>query len=171
MPPKTKTPARRTLRSVTAKKAAEEREERRRLAINAYRYRQGGMDWWQIAEKLETTPQLAKKSYAEAIEEAAELVDEHTKSELLRMEVSRLDQLQAAIYPAAMGGDIGAVREVRAIIKERAELLKLTEGQVGPQITTVVVPGTSEAYITALRELAEGSNVQVVAGEVEGTAS
>ncbi len=53
-------------------------------------------------------------------EQIAENVDE-----LRATEVARLDALQAAVWPAAMAGDLEAVRQVTALIQKRARLLGL----------------------------------------------
>ncbi len=45
--------------------------------------------------------------------------------ELRATEVARLDALQAAVWPAAMAGDLEAVRQVTALIEKRARLLGL----------------------------------------------
>jgi hypothetical protein len=48
--------------------------------------------------------------------------------ELRQLELLRLDQLQAAHYPAAMGGDAAAAARVLSIIDRRARLLGLDAG-------------------------------------------
>ncbi len=60
-------------------------------------------------------------------------------------EVARLDALQAAVWPAAMAGDVEAVRQVAALIEKRARLLGLyPAGRHEPEKplrpVTVVVP-------------------------------
>ncbi|WP_294538091.1 hypothetical protein [uncultured Rhodoblastus sp.] len=48
--------------------------------------------------------------------------------ELRQLELLRLDQLQAAHYPAAMGGDSAAASRVLSIMDRRAKLLGLDAG-------------------------------------------
>jgi hypothetical protein len=65
--------------------------------------------------------------------------------ELRRLEIDRLDVLQAALWPQAMAGDTAAACVVLRIIEQRTRLLGLgREHRPGPgtgQPTTVVVPG------------------------------
>ncbi len=73
-------------------------------------------------------------------EQIAENVDE-----LRATEVARLDALQAAVWPAAMAGDLEAVRQVTALIEKRARLLGLyPTGKHKPEEPlrpmTVIVP-------------------------------
>ena len=64
--------------------------------------------------------------------------------ELRRLELDRLDVLQAALWPKAMAGDTAAGTTVLRIIEQRARVLGLGwEHRPGPgtgQPTTVVVP-------------------------------
>ena len=60
-------------------------------------------------------------------------------------EVARLDALQTSIWPAAMAGDVEAVRQVLTIISKRAKLLGLyPKGQHKTEeplrLMTVIVP-------------------------------
>ncbi len=47
------------------------------------------------------------------------------QDELRATEVARLDALQAAVWPAAMAGDLEAVRQATVLIEKRARLLWL----------------------------------------------
>ena len=65
--------------------------------------------------------------------------------ELRATEIARLDALQAAIWPAAMAGDVEAVGQVLALIDRRAKLLGLyPTGKHKPEErltpVTVIVP-------------------------------
>lgn len=169
MPPRK--PAKpRTLSSVSAKNAAKLMEEQNQLAMEALKLRRGGLDWWDIAERLRVTPKVAKEAVASGIKAAAELVDTASKAELLQMEVLRIDSLQQANWQAAMNGDVRAGAFILSLIKERVSMLGLDSQEVNTlTVNTVVVPGASEEYIAALRAIQQaGDKVDVVPGEVTG---
>ncbi|WP_374545018.1 hypothetical protein [Rhodoblastus sp.] len=66
--------------------------------------------------------------------------------ELRQLELMRLDQLQAAHYKAAMGGDAAAISRVLSIMDRRAKLLGL---DAGPE----AVVSLDEARQTLLKKL------------------
>ena len=148
-------PRGKALASVRASTAARLQEERDQRALDAYRLRQKGKDWWEIAEAMKITPAVAKEAVAEGIKAAAEMVSGATKSELLQLEVARLDALQNAVWPDAIMGEPRAVAAARGIIMDRAKLLRLdADENVSLQQNTVVVTGTSATYVEALRSIA-----------------
>ncbi|WP_323099395.1 hypothetical protein [Intrasporangium sp. YIM S08009] len=51
-----------------------------------------------------------------------------------QLELARLDALQAALWDKAMAGDVGAAREVRAVILARCRLLGLDVGAKRPKV-------------------------------------
>lgn len=55
-----------------------------------------------------------------------EAVEDHQ-----RLELARLDALQAALWDKAMAGDVDAAREVRAVIMARCRLLGLDQREKG----------------------------------------
>lgn len=78
----------------------------------------------QTGKQLYATPSSAHRAVKEAKARATEGADEAVPVDQARaLEVERLDRLQRALWPAAMSGDVGAVREVRQIVLARARLL------------------------------------------------
>jgi hypothetical protein len=71
---------------------------------------------------------------------------EQPARELRQLELLRLDQLQAAHYKAAMGGDAAAASRVLSIMDRRAKLLGL---DAGPE----AVVSLEEARVTLLKKL------------------
>lgn len=137
------------------KKALVEAEARARkndLAIRAHQMRREGVPWWDIAEELGITEQVAARLVSDRIAAAAELVDQGQRRTLLTMELDRLDQLQRAVWADAIGGDTRAVETALKIIDKRARLLGL-ENATGQTVTnnTIVVPGNTVEYVAALR--------------------
>lgn len=127
-------------------------EERRKVSIRAYQLRQSGMSWYRVAEELGITGENARRSVAELVHMASEVVDEGLRSQFLSMEVGRLDALQSAVWPDAITGDLQAIDRALKIIAERAKLL----GLYNPATTavtnnTIVVQGGTDEYIAALR--------------------
>lgn len=66
-----------------------------------------------------TAVKAARKRYA-ATGEDPEIDPEIDED--LAIEVSRLDRLQRALWPAATAGDVSAVREIRQLVMARAKL-------------------------------------------------
>jgi hypothetical protein len=120
-------------------------------ARRAYDLRKRGRSWWSIAEELEITEGGAKALVANAISAAAELVSAHTRHQLLAMEIARLDDLTDAHWDQALF-DPRIAELMLKIIAQRAKLLGLESlpAAVATQ-QTVVVAGTSEEYVAALR--------------------
>lgn len=50
------------------------------------------------------------------------------KAEILSEEIARLNRLQRALWPAATGGDVAAIRESRMLIVARAQLRGVAKG-------------------------------------------
>ncbi|HUO54841.1 MAG TPA: hypothetical protein VMU18_08880 [Rhodoblastus sp.] len=70
--------------------------------------------------------------------------------ELRQLELLRLDQLQAAHYKAAMGGDAAAISRVLSIMDRRARLLGL---DAGPE-AAVSLDGARQTLLKKLEALA-----------------
>lgn len=150
---------------------AEAQEMRDAQAKRAYAMRLAGKSWWDIAEALELPEAATRDRLAEAIRAASALVSEGSKRTLLDMEVARIDALQDAHWTAATvsrpiydseGAQTGTTPpDVRAgefalkLILARVKLLNLEEAAAADVATrTVIIGGTSEEYIAALRQLA-----------------
>lgn len=148
-------------------------------AKEAYELRRRGMPWWEIADRLNMSEAAVKNSVTSRIELAADMVGAHMKRQLLVMEVDRLDALMAAHWERAtetrtvtdaegnsrtVFPDLDAAKYVADIVMKRAKLLGLDDmAQVNVTQQTVVVGGTSEEYIAALRLISGGRRVE---GEV-----
>ena len=141
-----------TKKAVTA---AQERENKAKLARKAYSMRLAGVKWWDIAEELKISETAARKTVAERITEVADMVDYHEKREFLSLELDRLDALQAAVWDEAMEGKVTAVTAVLAIMDRRAKWLGFAEPAQQQTVTsnTIVIPGNSREYIAALQQV------------------
>ena len=152
-----KTPAKKKAAVVkAANSAALLMEERNEMARRALEMRKEGRSWWSIAEALKITEGQANTLVSQTIMQAANLVDHSMKRELLAMEVERLDDLQRAIWQDAIGGDLKAVEVALKVIQARVKTLGLDNIQSAAVTNnTIVVAGTSEEYINALRRVAQ----------------
>ena len=113
-----------------------------------------GKPLWEIAEDLGLPESTTRAALKRAMAEAADLIDDASKRELLAMEVDRLNQLQSAQWGNAMNGDTRAADTVLKIIDKRTKLLGLIdEDDTSATMQTVVVTGDSTAYIDALRAI------------------
>lgn len=151
-----------------ASAAAVAAERENTLARQAYDLRQQGWDWFDIAEKLQVPEAQAKRLLSEKIKQAAELFDAGAKTDLLLLEVSRLDRLQRVLWErldlVLLGEDastntiVTLVNAILGIVRDRAKLFGLDAAALTvnvEQVNTVVVPGKSDEYVAALRQLAE----------------
>lgn len=144
-----------SLQAVTESSALvlqEERDEKSRLA---YTMRQDGKSWYTIAKVLGVSESTIKTSVSRAMEEAAAMISTESKRQLLALEVDRLDRLQETVWMDAMRGDLQAVRTAIQVILARAKVLGL-DAIPDTSITnnTLVVTGSSEEYVAALRAIA-----------------
>lgn len=151
----------------------------------AFELRQAGKSWWAIAEELGITEGAARVSVDRAVRMVSEMVSDHAKRSLLVTEISRLDALQTAYWGDATQwrtvhetGPDGEDRERREppnmraaefvlkVIAQRSKLLGLDDmSHAAVSHQTVIVAGTSEEYIAALRSVAEPRTIE---GIVEG---
>jgi len=123
----------------------------------AYRARMTGMSWQQVAiEEGYTSPQAAALEVNRYLEEGRKLVSDASAGALINLELSRLDALQEAIWPAAMGGHLPSVSVTMQLVMSRVKLMGLEvlaekgEGTGAPR--TVVVPMDSAGFVAALQE-------------------
>jgi hypothetical protein len=105
---------------------------RRRRVIEL---RQQGLRYATIAERIEGefdaerlpkswNAKYACKDFHRALQQAETDLDAGA-ADLLRLELSRLNALQAKLWPKAMGGNVGAVDRILSIMKRRATYLGL----------------------------------------------
>jgi hypothetical protein len=93
-------------------------------AREALELRLQGLTFDQIGARMGFSRQRA---HALVTEELARVNGERNEAaaQLRNLEAERLDRLQAAVWPMAMGGDLKAVDRVLAIMARRARLLSL----------------------------------------------
>lgn len=111
-----------------------------------------GLTYEQIAEKLEySSRQAAQKDVVRAL--ATALTDlGRTAEEFREVELQRLDRLQAAAWPLAVGGNLQAIDTCRRIIHDRRQLLGLD----APQRHEVLTVDALDAAIRDLEAELEG---------------
>jgi hypothetical protein len=97
--------------------------EKRRDALNL---RKAGASFREIAAMLGVS---VARAYVYVHEEIAAVTQEAAE-ELLSLELSRLDTMQMALWPAVKQGDVPAIREARGIIETRARLCGLLRSSV-----------------------------------------
>lgn len=94
-------------------------------AVQALTLRLAGVDWNTIAERL------GYDDAADALDAATAVADTQydglPMDPLRVLEVLRLDRLQAAVWGAAMKGDLGAVSTALNIGDRRVRMLRLNQ--------------------------------------------
>ncbi|MGW5267243.1 hypothetical protein ACWEQ4_01200 [Rhodococcus sp. NPDC003994] len=103
-------------------------------------YRQLGIDYRTIADKLDISKSTAQRMAAEAI---AEITREPAQL-VVDIELARLDQLLSVVYRDALQGDLKALGAVMKIMERRAKYLNLD---------AAVAPDTSGEARAALADL------------------
>lgn len=145
----------RPLRAVTESTALVLQEESDEKARLAYVMRQDGKSWYTIAKVLGVSETTIQTSVSRAMEQAAAMISAETKRQLLALEADRLDRLQESVWADAMRGDIRAGEFALKVIMARIKALQL---DAIPETTitnnTLVVTGSSEEYVAALRAIA-----------------
>lgn len=144
-------------RKQEAEAAAEALIAKAERAAKALDMRRKGKNLWTIAEELNMSPGEVQRLTVEHLREAAELIATASKQEQLALEVERLDEMQAAVYPAALAGDVSAVRAVLTIIDDRAELLQLKAMDPMSTLQTLVAMGDPAGYRLALEQAARNA--------------
>jgi hypothetical protein len=139
----------------TVAKASDE-EVRTKMAYDAYMMRQSGKSWAQVAKALDSEPNYVRHLVSDTLREAAALIDDSLKQEMLSFEVGRLDTLQESYWTDAVTGDIKAAEYVLKVIQSRVKVLGLENNQVASVTNnTIVVSGTPEEYVSALKRISE----------------
>lgn len=143
------------LASVTPSTAIVLQEEQDEQARQAYEMRQDGKSWYTIAKALGLSEGAAQHIVSKAMEQAAAYVSTESKRQLLALEVDRMDRLQESAWASALQGNRADREFCLRVIMARAKLLGL-ENLPDVSITnnTLVVAGSSEEYVAALRAIA-----------------
>lgn len=139
-------------RANTAALLSEQRSNRSR---KAYELRRDGKSWFEIAQAIGITELNARGLVATELAAAANAVTEGSRQELLAMELERLDALQNAHWANALL-DVRVAEFVLKVMRERIDLLDLRKAVTEVTNNTLVVAGTSEEYVAALRAIASG---------------
>lgn len=123
-------------------------------AWSAYQLRAKGMSWQEIAAELHYDSALqARRRVTQMLSAAAAGLDDERRSEMLELELARLDMMQSALWESALAGDVQSVNAVLKIMTHRANLAKLVGENTGGESRTVII--ASENYVDHLKELAE----------------
>lgn len=96
-----------------------EAAEKRREALQL---RKAGLSFSEIARQLGYSN---KGAACNAVHAELRALPRESAAEVLTLELFRLDALHQALWPAAMNGDVGATRQVLAIMERRAKYLRL----------------------------------------------
>lgn len=111
-------------------------------------------DSWALVAQTEGYPSAdaARLDVRRYLTEGRALVTEWSRTEMLSIELARLDTLQAAIWDAAIGGKLPAVALARDLIMTRVKILRLDEAATEDETRarTVVVHGDSISYSETL---------------------
>lgn len=138
-------------------KTAQRRTQAIQLAL-------AGLGWDAIADKLDySSRQAAHKDVQRAL---AQRLAEQTEAadELRAVELMRLDRLQAAAWPKAVGGDLKAIETCLKIIVERRKLLGLDAPAKLEVITLDAVDAEIRRLEAELGQRAEAGEAAAVEG-------
>ena len=128
-----------------------------KIAKEVMNLRTKGMQISDIAAKFQFTEVELSNIINNALSRAADAMADNDKTELLALELMRLDQLQSGLWDQAQSGDRQSTETILKIINQRTELLKLASDNAGTTHQTVVVQGDSASYIRALNRANEGA--------------
>lgn len=135
-----------------ANSAAILQENQDQTARKAYELRLAGKSWFEIAKTLGIVESDARTIVSNQLTAAAAAVSDGAKQELLALEIERIDQLHASRWEAALRGDRVAFDQILKLAELRAKRLRLDDiSDVSITNNTLVVAGTTEEYINALR--------------------
>lgn len=102
-----------------------------------------------------------------AVKQAIADITRESATELLELELARLDDLQAGAYEKARDGDLFAVDRVLKIIDQRAKFLGLYDRK--PEDPTADVKGALLDFAAGLKGLFDGDNYGQVTDDPSGT--
>jgi hypothetical protein len=149
--PKKQTPARRTNLSVVA----EDPNDDVQLAKAALALKRRGKSYADIANALGLSSAAAASGIVRnVLADAARLVSDASKAEMMTEELMRLDALQDAAWDQAMTGDTRSLEAVLKVMSHRAKLLGLeASSAIDVRNQTVVVANDPQAYVDSLRRI------------------
>jgi len=134
----------------------------------AHQLRLAGATWAEVAEALGyASAQSAHGAVANALDRAGQA--RQTATEMLDLELERLDMLQLVHWRAARQGDIKATEIVLKISAQRAKLIGLGEtSQYEDEKTdksTILIGGNEDEYIAGIKK-AQALHRKPIEGEV-----
>lgn len=126
--------------------------------VQAWKLRQAGKSFFEIAEILRLPEAQLRSGISAAIAAAAEMVSAGARREVLALEFSRLDALQAAAWDDAMAGDVRSGEFILKVMSTRLKWMGYDTPEVDQQRRedSVIIQGHSEEYTEALRAIREG---------------
>jgi len=140
---------------LATRKRLQARARKRDLALQALQLRASGATYKQIAEALGLPNLMA--AYRLVTQEVDNAIRE-SAAEILELELTRLDRLLMAVYPAAINGDLQAIDRALKIEDMRAKLLGLYDRAAEPDQLqhdgVIIIRGEStEDYIAGLKAI------------------
>lgn len=109
----------------------------------AIQLRIAGGSYQSIGQQLGISKEAARKLVKRGLSEVEKLCDEKA-AELRRIEVARLDRLQASLWKRAVEGDVAAAKQCGVFIQQRCALLGLDKIPPPPEPAEAYVPDTLE---------------------------
>lgn len=140
--------------------AAVLRERENEIAKKALEMRREGKTTSQIAKELNLTVEDTSNKVSNALKQAAALIDEGAKQEIMALEMDRYDLMQQNLWALAISGDLRAVETILKISDRRLRILGLDGSQTNSVTNnTIVVAGTGDEYLAALKRIADTPKV------------
>ena len=100
----------------------QDKNSARERAIRALELRRAGLNYDQIAEQLGYSQAAGVYNVVKRELERARI---ETADDVLNLELSRLDRMEAALWPAAARGEVAAIDRLLKIAERRAKYLGL----------------------------------------------
>ena len=121
------------------------------IARKATELRIQGVGMREIATRMNMTESDVAQSITAVLEQAANEMAMQSRSEILALELMRLDKMQAGLWSDASTGNRGSVDTVLKIMSHRDDLMNLSEDTASVQMQTVVIAGEDTGtYVKAL---------------------
>jgi hypothetical protein len=124
----------------------------------AFELRKAGVSYEKIAERVGyKNANTAANAVSRTLKRSRKHVD---TDDMVNMELSRLDALQAVAWRRAKEGDLPAIDRILKIMERRAHYLGLDTQQPQQDIhqTTVVIGGNQSQYIESLKAVRQEIN-------------
>jgi hypothetical protein len=136
------------------KRQSQARAERRSKTIQALGLRASGATYRQIGDALGVSEPTAWR----LVQRESESMIRESASEVLELELQRLDRMLMGLWPDAIDGNVPAVLATLRIMEQRAKLLGLYDRPAQqddvPSAGVVIIRGeTQEDYIAGLRAM------------------